>query len=782
MEPGAMTSPQNLMASIGVRLFSNRYPIMPVIPGEKRPGRLVNGTWEGYARWQQHCHRPTRQFEIDIWSKYPGPVSIGVACGYIVAVDIDILDNDLSVKLANLAKEKLGDTPAVRIGRAPKRLLVYRTETPFPSIKRHPLEILGTGAQFVAYGTHPDTGKPYQWIEESLADIDITDLPLVDKARVETFLDDALALIPDDLKPKTLAFPDRPDQAGGAFEGLEGTPEAITEALEFIDNDDLSWDDWKRIGLAIYAALGEAGEPLWHEFSAKSSKNDVKITSLEWSAIRRSPPSRIGAGTIYHLAERAGWRPGVDIHFNPAKAHAAANPITLARPAPVVEISPACQSTEPNPARLNDTTEPAPLRQFPEAGHNVDGLLAQIRDYIVDTAEQPQPELSLAAAITAVGTLAGRKFATPTNLRTNIYAIGVAGSGAGKNHPREMVDHLLTEAGLDKHLGGSEIASGAGLVSAVEAQPSVLFVIDEFGQMLRTIADRRRAPKHQTEILDHLTKFFSNAGGRFRGQEYANKKERPRIEIVNPNVCLFGLTTREPLWGSLSSGSVEDGSLARFLIFAPRIDYPDVRDRIRDRKDIPPGLLEGLQAIAGANAGGNLADLSSATPAPRIAPYAPGVEAIVKAQRQANIDKLRAFDEADRGNFNGIISRTVEHALKLALVSAISADPTNPVIRERDFEWGMTIATYNADLIIAQVEDRVSDSETESQTKTILRWIKKAGSNGILQGELTRKTQAIKKRERDDILDSLVEANVVYREKVEREGAGRPTYRYRAAV
>ena len=60
------------------------------------------------------------------------------------------------------------------MGRAPKTLLLYRTDTPFAKVKsavweddleqRHAVEILGSGQQFVAYGTHPVTKKPYQWI------------------------------------------------------------------------------------------------------------------------------------------------------------------------------------------------------------------------------------------------------------------------------------------------------------------------------------------------------------------------------------------------------------------------------------------------------------------------------------------------------------------------------------------------------------------------------------------------------------------------------------------
>ena len=63
----------------------------------------------------------------------------------------------------------------------------------------------GLGQQFVAHAIHPDTGRPYEWPEESLADLDIGDLPAVDEAAVRAFLDEALALVPDHLKPARLA-------------------------------------------------------------------------------------------------------------------------------------------------------------------------------------------------------------------------------------------------------------------------------------------------------------------------------------------------------------------------------------------------------------------------------------------------------------------------------------------------------------------------------------------------------------------------------------------------
>ena len=65
----------------------------------------------------------------------------------------------------------LGDTPFARVGRAPKMMLIYRAGEPTATRRFKAaqgdddgIEILGNGAQFVAYGSHQDTGRPYQWV------------------------------------------------------------------------------------------------------------------------------------------------------------------------------------------------------------------------------------------------------------------------------------------------------------------------------------------------------------------------------------------------------------------------------------------------------------------------------------------------------------------------------------------------------------------------------------------------------------------------------------------
>jgi hypothetical protein len=73
----------------------------------------------------------------------------------------------------------------------------------------------------------------------------------------------------------------------------------------------------------------------------------------------------------------------------------------------------------------------------------VDGVLGQFVDYATSSAVSPQPFLALGAAICLVGAVAGRRYRTPTDLRSNLYAIGIADSGGGKDHARRCAKRAL---------------------------------------------------------------------------------------------------------------------------------------------------------------------------------------------------------------------------------------------------------------------------------------------------------------------------------------------------
>jgi hypothetical protein len=104
--------------------------------------------------------------------------------------------------------------------------------------------------------------------------------------------------------------------AVGGTSGIKasGEPEApladIAAALAFIPNTDAAWDGWNHIGMATWRATGGSAEGLrlWADWSAKSPKHDEAACLARWKHYATSPPTRVGAGTLFFLARAAGWQ------------------------------------------------------------------------------------------------------------------------------------------------------------------------------------------------------------------------------------------------------------------------------------------------------------------------------------------------------------------------------------------------------------------------------------------------------------------------------------------
>ena len=728
------------MARFGARLVTNGYAILPIGPGTKKPGQFKRGAWADYPEWNRHSERPTTEVEIATWSAWLD-CGIGIVGGAVAAVDIDILeDAELALQIERLARDKLGDTPALRIGKAPKRMLIYRTAMPFRGIKRHPLEVLCLGQQFLAYATHPDTGAPYAWPEEGLADIDISDLPEITAEAATAFLDEAYALLPEVLRQRGLSAIS-PSAEHLRSHGQIGTLSAIQAALAWLPNAELDYDSWMRVGMALKGALGEAGRDLFADWSAQADKDVPAATAKAWASFK---PDRIGAGTIYHLAMERGWQPEPDLRLDgsiPDDAeHPASGLLSKLNMAAASSIAP--------------TSLPTYALAIP------DGLVGDLTDYMLSTARRPQPLLSLGASLCAIGALMGRQYRTESNLRSNLYVVGIADSGSGKNHAREIINETFFEAGLAHHLGGNKIASGAGLLTALHRQPAILFQIDEFGMFLAAAADRKRSPRHITEILDNMTELYTAAGGIFLGAEYANRDgSNERRDIVQPCLCVYGTTTPLHFWGALQGANVVDGSLARFLILPSDEDYPDENTAVGIRQ-APPALIQGFQHVAsgGGHQKGNLmgktADQNT-TVTPMIVPMNDEARARFKVLSVELTGELRA---AAGTACTAILARIGENALKLALIVAVGRDPARPEIDITAADWAIDFVRYYAQRTMAAVERHVADTETEAHLKRLKEIIRAAGSKGITKSEITRASQWLKSRDRNEILETLIES------------------------
>jgi Bifunctional DNA primase/polymerase, N-terminal/Virulence-associated protein E/Primase C terminal 2 (PriCT-2) len=115
-----------------------------------------------------------------------------------------------------------------------------------------------------------------------------------------------LPLWPDDLRP--------PARSRERTSGIEPQTDvaSVALALTVIPNDDLGWDEWNRIGMATWCATGGSDDGLaaFMAWSSKSGKHKADVTAERWRHYSTSPPTEIGAGTLFHRANEAdpNWR------------------------------------------------------------------------------------------------------------------------------------------------------------------------------------------------------------------------------------------------------------------------------------------------------------------------------------------------------------------------------------------------------------------------------------------------------------------------------------------
>ncbi|GJQ30455.1 MAG: hypothetical protein HBSAPP03_23390 [Phycisphaerae bacterium] len=414
------------------------------------------------------------------------------------------------------------------------------------------------------------------------------------------------------------------------------------------------------------------------------------------------------------------------------------------------------------PGERPRSERPADPGPFPDHLLGVPGLIEQVIAHNLATATRPQPVLALAAGICLQAVLAARKVRDERGNRTNVYCVGVAPSGAGKDNARKVNKNILFAADMVEHEGNEDLASDAGLVTAVEAEPAILFQIDEFGRFLRTIGDPKKAP-HLFNVLTALMKLYSSADTVFRGKAYADKKRNKVVD--QPCVSVYGTTVPEHFFESLTADSLSDGFIARLLVF----ESAETPARQRARATAVPDAIKQAAAWWGSfKPGGNLAPEH---PQPIVVQATPEAGAVFDALAVLVDAELGKPDESGRS----LWARAEEKACRLALIYACSANAQKPVIDEDAARWACDLSSYLTRRMLYIAHEWVADGVFDARQKRVVRVVRKAGGR-ISRSELCRKTQWLTQRERQEVIDNLVETQQLRQE--EETSATRPKVVY----
>lgn len=279
----------------------------------KAPGRrLANGMWAGYG-WQRH---DATADDVKQWIR--DGASFGLRADRYPGVDIDSLDADLAQAVETLALAKLGPAPT-RTGRAPKRLLMYRTAEPFGRMRlfvrrgdqQHLVEILGAGQQFVVDGIHPSTQRPYEWKGLCIP----AKLTEITREKADAFLTQLAEYLEMEGYGVAVREGDgytRQREAGDQEALRAPSIEALHEAVALIPNDDAfpHRDDYIKMGAAIRAACGENEEEGFAAYADWAARwvggvNPPDQVRSDWRSLR--PPYHVGWTWLAERARKYGY-------------------------------------------------------------------------------------------------------------------------------------------------------------------------------------------------------------------------------------------------------------------------------------------------------------------------------------------------------------------------------------------------------------------------------------------------------------------------------------------
>lgn len=759
-------------AAVAETLVDNGYSVIPCMPGSKWPGNYERKTWAARYGWQAYGDRLPTDIELRHWSAWPEAGVCLVLDRTIKVIDVDTDDPAIRSALSDI----LEDSPVKKRG-AKGFSAFYRGSAAiearsFNIGRDRIVDLLAYGKQTVIPPTvHPDTGKPYVWTDGSDSLLEITP--------------DALPELPDDIVDRIEAalepFGYMPPIRGDVVRGDADTAwrEVNNLAFEALDKwvPDLGLPRLRRSGggyraVAGYRASG-SGKPTekrnLHLSIHRSGIKDWGDNDRSYTPIDLVMVTRLCAfhDAFEWLRDRLGIvPPPVKFDLPAMKANQARRD---AAKSGLVIPAEAAGDADVDPVQKTQKAIRAPLGAInPHDPKAQGGIMGAVSRWMLDSAWRPVPEFSTIGAVAFCAALFGRRYSSPTGLGLNLYLMGIAGPGFGKDHPLKALQNLMADAGLQYLIGPGDISSDSALEHVVRQRPCFVMPMDEIGVFMQATGGRN-AGGYERRIRKILLDLYTKGDGMWTGKQKVPTQGSKAVHdsaaepVFNPTISIMGMSTPTEFYSGLTEANLSDGMIARMTIIAA-----DKRPTPREDREpvIPPkSLVAEVKRVAGEypSQGGNLTDNNwrMATARPRIHQI-DWADATAKARwREIEDWQLATID--DDPSKDGFVSRAAEQTLKLASLRAVSRSPAAPVVALDDVEWGWALVSQSLWSLDAGVTKHMVGSDFEKLCKTITEALERADGRRMAKSVLLRVRGMVKEpRQVDAALKHLAEAQVIY--------------------
>ena len=376
-----------------------------------------------------------------------------------------------------------------------------------------------------------------------------------------------------------------------------------------------------------------------------------------WLLIRLLVEAGLPDEAVYSLAQGSVWnkfRGRADEHtrlvaeISKAKAKV-----------PTVEIE------DPPAEELPPEVKPSELWLLPRTADDwLTDYIEASRQYVPGAPYVYHLAAGLALLATAVGPIQGIRF----GLARSTYILVVGPSRSGKSRTQQFAQKVLAKCSFIEQIGILHRWSPEGLLRALaDAPTSQVLVIADEARALFAAAKRK---DYMVDSLDLLNELYNVP-------YYRKQLSKSGVEVKNPCVVYYGLSTPEGFKQALSHSDMATGFLARFLVFYD----PDAKPQPYELT--PPGESAAVERLAQ-----RLSEIRRRVmDPPETAIYA-GKTMVARVTGRFNVGfpqsaleelnaQMSAIHEkhSDRAELAPLLAEIGQQGVKIAVLRAIASEP-----------------------------------------------------------------------------------------------------------
>ena len=476
----------------------------------------------------------------------------------------------------------------------------------------------------------------------------------------------------DDAPQELLDLLKKPERFRATFESktVDVSYSQIGDMLSYITNDDLDYDVWIKIGMALHHASSGAAYDLWEAWSSTSSKHDPADMAKKWHSFGKSA-NPVTLGTLVYYAEEGGWKWPVTFSTN--------------------EIVEEVEEQEIDITGID-------LRRPP-------GFVGEVAAWVEDQVRYKRETISVGGALIAMGNLVGLKYYDPIGkVTSNLIAFCVAASGTGKDSVLDGVADIMETAGLKPATYGAIKSEQEMVRNLVEHQPT-FYLIDEIGYLFTKIksAQTKGGATYLEGIIGIIMSVYSKGNSSLMvsgdvrkeirkgllqelgqierqledGPNKVFESRKTSIEqalgfieggIRHPFLSMIGFTTNVNFESTVNFENATNGFIGRSLLFIETNSVPPEKEDFAKR-EMPDAMRCTIQQIAAAGS-------FSMLPVGRIENYGPKVavpstdEAVALLKRTSRALHHLAEDAMERNGLEALYLRGKELVAKVSFILA----------------------------------------------------------------------------------------------------------------